>query len=100
MLTTQYLDEADQLADRIAVVDHGRVIAEGTSAELKASVGAGALEVRLIDPGGDHEAARLLLRALDAPIHLAADPTASVRIAADNDDRASRAHRRAVPSQS
>ena len=43
LLTTQYLDEADQLADRIAVIDRGRVIAEGTSAELKASVGAGTL---------------------------------------------------------
>ena len=42
LLTTQYLDEADQLAGRIAVVDHGKVIAEGTPAELKASVGSGA----------------------------------------------------------
>lgn len=41
LLTTQYLDEADQLASRIAVIDRGRVIAEGTKGELKASVGAG-----------------------------------------------------------
>jgi ABC-2 type transport system ATP-binding protein len=48
LLTTQYLDEADRLAERLAVVDHGRVIAEGTSRELKASVGANALHVRLV----------------------------------------------------
>ena len=47
LLTTQYLEEADRLAERLAVVDHGRVIAEGTSRELKASVGANALHVRL-----------------------------------------------------
>ena len=48
LLTTQYLDEADRLAERLAVIDHGRVIAEGTSAELKASVGSNSLHVRLV----------------------------------------------------
>ena len=47
LLTTQYLDEADQLADSIAVIDHGEVIAEGTSDELKDRVGGEKLEVTL-----------------------------------------------------
>ena len=49
LLTTQYLEEADRLADRISVVDRGRVIAEGTSAELKSTLGGAVVEVRLAD---------------------------------------------------
>ena len=49
LLTTQYLDEADRLADQIAVIDHGRVIAEGTSDELKKRIGGEWLEIRLED---------------------------------------------------
>jgi ABC-2 type transport system ATP-binding protein len=60
LLCTQYLEEADQLADRIAVIDHGRVIAEGTPAQLKASVGRGALHVRMLDPVQRPRAAELL----------------------------------------
>ncbi|WP_314148185.1 ATP-binding cassette domain-containing protein [uncultured Leifsonia sp.] len=46
LLTTQYLEEADQLADRIAVLDHGTIVAEGTAAELKARVGGEVVELR------------------------------------------------------
>ncbi len=60
LLCTQYLEEADHLADGIAVIDRGKVIAEGTPAQLKASVGSGALHVRLLDPEQRPEAARLL----------------------------------------
>ncbi|MBC6457391.1 ATP-binding cassette domain-containing protein [Actinomadura sp. HBU206391] len=80
LLTTQYLDEADRLAGRIAVIDHGKVIAEGTPGELKSSVGAGAVHVRLRDPRQRPEAEQVLTRALEralaAPVQLDADPVA------------------------
>jgi daunorubicin/doxorubicin transport system ATP-binding protein len=90
LLTTQYLDEADQLADRIAVIDHGRVIAEGSPGQLKASVGSGALHVRLHDPEQRSQAERALSQALGVPVFLEPDPAAlSARVA--NPERAARA---------
>jgi ABC-2 type transport system ATP-binding protein len=76
LLTTQYLDEADQLADRIAIIDHGRIIAEGTSGELKASVGSGSLHVRVHDPERRAAAERVLADTLGVPIGLGSDPAA------------------------
>src|SRR5690606_15306624 len=76
LLTTQYLDEADQLADRIAVIDHGRGIAEGTSGELKASVGTGAVRVRVRHAERRAEAERLLAAALGVPVTAESDPYA------------------------
>jgi len=84
LLCTQYLDEADQLADGIAVIDHGKVIAEGTPGQLKASVGSGALHVRLLDPEQRPDAERVLTREL-AGVHLEPDPAALSASCADPD---------------
>jgi ABC-2 type transport system ATP-binding protein len=84
LLCTQYLDEADQLAEGIAVIDHGKVIAEGTPSQLKASVGSGALHVRLLDPNQRTEAQRVLLRELQT-VRLEADPAALSASCADAD---------------
>jgi ABC-2 type transport system ATP-binding protein len=59
-LTTQYLEEADELADRIAVLDHGRVVAEGTAEELKRRIPGGHVRLRFADPQGLDAAMRVL----------------------------------------
>ncbi len=68
LLTTQYLEEADQLAARIAVIDHGRKIAEGTSRELKAATGSGFLHVTLADAAELEQAAGMLAARLGASV--------------------------------
>jgi ABC-2 type transport system ATP-binding protein len=60
LLTTQYLEEADQLADRIAVLDRGRIVAEGTPEELKRRVPGGHVRLQFTDPGDLEAAARLV----------------------------------------
>ena len=88
LLTTQYLDEADRLAQQIAVVDHGRIAAQGTARELKAAIGGNVLSVRLADPAATPDAAAVLatlagaeqprIDATDGELRLAvADPAAS-----------------------
>ena len=71
LLTTQYLEEADELADRIVVIDHGTVIAEGTSAELKAATGGARLTVTLAE--ADTRARDALAPYVDGPIHVSHD---------------------------
>jgi ABC-2 type transport system ATP-binding protein len=68
LLTTQYLEEADRLSHRLAVIDHGRLIAEGTSRELKAKVGGNTLHIRLESIDQREAAERLLATVLGAPV--------------------------------
>ena len=74
LLTTQYLDEADQLADRIAVIDHGRVVAEGMPEELKATVGVASLRLRLAANKDTAEAVRIVQAVLKVKA-AASEPT-------------------------
>jgi daunorubicin/doxorubicin transport system ATP-binding protein len=76
LLTTQYLDEADRLCGRIAVIDHGTVVAEGTPGDLKASVGSGVLHVRLTEPRDRDRARQILELALGVTVQPEPDPVA------------------------
>jgi ABC-2 type transport system ATP-binding protein len=73
LLTTQYLEEADQLADRIAVIDSGRVIAEGTPSELKASIGIAALELQLRSSDDAQRAHEIIRQVLEVECHVSAE---------------------------
>lgn len=85
LLTTQYLNEADQLADRIAVIDRGKVIAEGTTADLKSSTGSSVLQLSLDNPADRAKAEHVLAQGLGAPVRQKSDPASlSVQIAADS----------------
>jgi len=75
LLTTQYLEEADQLARRIAVVNEGRKIAEGTSRELKAAIGSGFLHIALADPAQLDAASALLSDLMAAKVQRNAEDT-------------------------
>lgn len=76
LLTTQYLEEADRLADRLAVIDHGRVIAEGTARDLKASVGSNTLHLQVATPEERTQAHAIITALLGDALKPATDPLA------------------------
>lgn len=83
LLTTQYLEEADQLADTVAVIDHGAVIAEGTSDQLKSRIGGHSVAVALKD-GNDADAARAVLAHHGAGTPHTADDGRTLEVAVQN----------------
>jgi ABC-2 type transport system ATP-binding protein len=87
LLTTQYLDEADQLADRIAVIDRGRKVAEGTPEELKTSVGASTLQLHLSD-GADQALAISVVRRVLGEEPVLTPESGRMNVALDDANRA------------
>ena len=86
LLTTQYLDEADQLAGRIAVIDRGRKVAEGTPDELKTSVGNSTLQLRLA-PGADQELARQIVQRVAGADPVLTPESGGMNVPLDTADR-------------
>jgi daunorubicin/doxorubicin transport system ATP-binding protein len=76
LLTTQHLEEADELADRIVIIDNGAIIADGTPSQLKASVGSGILRIRLNNAEQRTMAGQIILEMLGVVAQLEADPAA------------------------
>jgi daunorubicin/doxorubicin transport system ATP-binding protein len=92
LLTTQYLEEADQLADRIAVIDSGRIIADGSRDDLKASVGEGTLRLSVPDADQRHRATKLLEDRFGISTESeAGSAELSARLAGDGDELGGRA---------
>jgi ABC-2 type transport system ATP-binding protein len=87
LLTTQYLDEADQLAGRIAVIDRGRKVAEGTPDELKASVGSSTLQLHLAEDT-DQELARQIVRRIAGAEPVLTPESGRMNVPLDTADRA------------
>jgi ABC-2 type transport system ATP-binding protein len=87
LLTTQYLDEADQLAGRIAVIDQGRKVAEGTPDELKTSVGSSTLQLQLAS-GADQELARQVVRRTTGAEPVLTPESGRMNVPLDTADRA------------
>ena len=87
LLTTQYLEEADQLADSISVIDEGSVIAQGTADELKASIGGQRVEINLVSPDDSIAAQEILTRfgSAEPTVSGFANPTA---VSASSESRA------------
>jgi ABC-2 type transport system ATP-binding protein len=81
VLTTQYLDEADQLADLVAVIDHGRVVAEGTPHKLKAAIGKATLHLRLVNEKDAEEATRVTQNVLGVKASVPEDALVTARMA-------------------
>jgi ABC-2 type transport system ATP-binding protein len=98
LLTTQYLEEADQLADRIVVVDHGRVVADDTALQLKRSVGASVLQVEIADPARLTDAARLLATAADGRVECTGGTVLRVRVPVGGNDLATHVLARLPPA--